>query len=368
MWTMKTCVVKSYNDRRGFGFLACTETADRFGRDVYMPKADAEATMAALLATGIDRETAVQMVNSGHGSPGHGGTGAASCSAALAALAQGPVAAAAAAAACEKKDEGEKSSAPSGLLGWGEWWMGSVGYPQAVCVQRLHKLTGTVVTPPLHQTGIISSEEARRRRVLCARVVAGVVVFDHDAGGQLRAIPGDVAESKIGVPPAAPPAEPRARMVCLASTDRAAGTVLGCFSLDLPRTSSSDDGCVASNAPNLRLPCHAFGDKLVLGGLPNESETDTDLEESELMKFFSKQGALNAIVAHAKNASFASVTFPGTCEVSRFLSRVAHAYADEKGTLIARLLPKEPSMESTATLPALPAPNLSTKVRGDNKS
>ena len=32
-------VVKSYNDRRGFGFLACTETADRFGRDVYMPKA-----------------------------------------------------------------------------------------------------------------------------------------------------------------------------------------------------------------------------------------------------------------------------------------------------------------------------------------
>ena len=32
-------VVKSYNDRRGFGFLACTETADQFGRDVYMPKA-----------------------------------------------------------------------------------------------------------------------------------------------------------------------------------------------------------------------------------------------------------------------------------------------------------------------------------------
>ena len=32
-------VVKSYNDRRGFGFLACAETADRFGRDVYMPKA-----------------------------------------------------------------------------------------------------------------------------------------------------------------------------------------------------------------------------------------------------------------------------------------------------------------------------------------
>lgn len=56
-------VVKSYNDRRGFGFLACTETADQFGRDVYMPKA--EATMAALLAAGIDRDTAVSMVLAG---------------------------------------------------------------------------------------------------------------------------------------------------------------------------------------------------------------------------------------------------------------------------------------------------------------
>ena len=67
-----------------------------------------------------------------------------------------------------------------------------------------------------------------------------------------------------------------------------------------------------------------------------------------------------AIVAHARTSSFASVTFPGTPEVARFLSRIAHAYADEKGTLIARLLPKEARMDEIPTLPALPAPNLTT--------
>jgi cold shock CspA family protein len=33
-------VVKSYNERRGFGFLACDETARRYGRDVYLSKVE----------------------------------------------------------------------------------------------------------------------------------------------------------------------------------------------------------------------------------------------------------------------------------------------------------------------------------------
>ncbi|CAK9015179.1 unnamed protein product [Durusdinium trenchii] len=141
-------------------------------------------------------------------------------------------------------------------------------------------------------------------------------------------------------------------MVCLSSTTRPQGTVLGCFTLDLPRTRSDD---LPGYRPNLRLPCHAFGDKLVLAGLPS------DLDETELMKFFSKQGANNAIVAHARDRSFASVTFSSIVDVARFLSRIAHAYADEKGTLIARLLSKTTSMEEIPTLPALPAPTLSTR-------
>ncbi|CAK9064769.1 Uncharacterized protein SCF082_LOCUS33293, partial [Durusdinium trenchii] len=343
-------VVKSYNDRRGFGFLACTETADQFGRDVYMPKA--EATMAALLATGIDRETAFTMVMTGN-------TAAAACSAALAAACHGPEASKAAAAACaaSSKEEGEKSSAPRLAeedLVFFRVRKSIEGYPQAVCVQRLHKLTGSVLHPPEEggRPGTIKSEEAT---AVCGR---REVFFDFEAAGQLRTIPGDLvsfcipeAESKIGQE-SVRPSEPFARMVCLSSTTRPQGTVLGCFTLDLPRTRSDD---LPGYRPNLRLPCHAFGDKLVLAGLPS------DLDETELMKFFSKQGANNAIVAHARDRSFASVTFSSIVDVARFLSRIAHAYADEKGTLIARLLSKTTSMEEIPTLPALPAPTLSTR-------
>jgi len=34
-------VIKSYNERRGFGFVACEETARNFGRDVYLSKEEA---------------------------------------------------------------------------------------------------------------------------------------------------------------------------------------------------------------------------------------------------------------------------------------------------------------------------------------
>merc|ERR1719311_910045 len=39
-------VIKSYNDRRGFGFLACEETARRFGRDVYLSKVESQVAIA----------------------------------------------------------------------------------------------------------------------------------------------------------------------------------------------------------------------------------------------------------------------------------------------------------------------------------
>merc|ERR1740121_3294846 len=35
-------VVKSYNERRGFGFVGSAETALRYGRDVYIPKAEVQ--------------------------------------------------------------------------------------------------------------------------------------------------------------------------------------------------------------------------------------------------------------------------------------------------------------------------------------
>ena len=142
-------------------------------------------------------------------------------------------------------------------------------------------------------------------------------------------------------------------MISLCSTSRASGTVLGCFTLDLPRT--LPDNVNAPLRANLKLPCHAFGDKLVLARL-----TD-DLDDAELMRFFSKQGATGAIVAHARACSFASVSFASIADVARFLGRIAHAFADDRGTLVARLLPLDPKLDAIATLPALPAPQLSAK-------
>lgn len=75
------------------------------------------------------------------------------------------------------------------------------------------------------------------------------------------------------------------------------------------------------------------------------------------MRFFSKQGASQAIVARARTCSFASVSFPSMVEVARFLGRTAHAFADDKETRIARLVALEPNAD-TARLPALPAPTL----------
>merc|ERR1719203_2179326 len=40
-------VVKSYNDRRGFGFVACAEIVAQHGRDVYLPKVEAALAAAA---------------------------------------------------------------------------------------------------------------------------------------------------------------------------------------------------------------------------------------------------------------------------------------------------------------------------------
>lgn len=39
-------IIKSYNTRRGFGFLACEDTARRWGRDVYLSKIESQAAIA----------------------------------------------------------------------------------------------------------------------------------------------------------------------------------------------------------------------------------------------------------------------------------------------------------------------------------
>eukprot|EP00930_Biecheleria_cincta_P006534 TRINITY_DN10755_c1_g1_i1.p1 TRINITY_DN10755_c1_g1~~TRINITY_DN10755_c1_g1_i1.p1 ORF type:complete len:878 (+),score=162.05 TRINITY_DN10755_c1_g1_i1:65-2698(+) len=351
-------VVKSYNDRRGFGFLACTETANQYGRDVYMPKA--EATLAALQAAGVDRDTGAAMVASGN-------TSAAAAAAAAAAIGGGPEAAKAAAAAAAQPAEGEKAPLAPRLaeedLVLFRVRRSVEGYPQGVCVLRLRKLPGRVVRPPADGAlGAIDSHEA------IAACGQREVPYEAADAGQVRLKAGDevsfcLPEARAGIdgagqPPQRSTGRVQAKMISLTISERSNGSVLGCFTLDLPRTRSSPEGeggQLLPERPNLKLPCHAFGDKLILAGLP------PDLDEAELMRFFSKQGATGTIVAHARACSFASVSFQGTADVARFLGRPAHAYADDKDTLIARLLPLAPGSEDSATLPALPSPILSAK-------
>lgn len=339
-------VVKSYNDRRGFGFLACTQTADTYGRDVYMPKA--EATQAAMDAAlgGLDGEDAKK----------------AAIEAQTAQAAAAVAAASAARTPAVDKDgkpvEGKAAEKPPPAPRLAEEdlvlfrvRLSVEGYPQAACVRKLRKLSGTIAEVPEDEgaDGAIRSEGA------FAAFGIKEVVLRKSHVGQVRLAVGDEvtfcmpeATEKGGPPAEASAGPPEAKMVFLARTTRSSGSVLGCFTLGLPRTGGGEG---EPERPNLMLDCHAFGDKLILAGLP------ADLEEAELMRFFSKQNASGVIVARARTCSFASVSFPGTVDVARFLGRTAHAFADEKDTRIARLCHLTPSAD-TARLPALPAPSL----------
>eukprot|EP00439_Symbiodinium_sp_Y106_P024034 s5831_g2.t3 len=59
--------VKSYNDRRGFGFVACAETAAEFGRDVYMAKLEAMFGMKSGRPMGSLSQTVCELTG-GHSS------------------------------------------------------------------------------------------------------------------------------------------------------------------------------------------------------------------------------------------------------------------------------------------------------------
>lgn len=343
-------VVKSYNDRRGFGFLACAETAMKYGRDVYMPKA--EAAQAAL-------DAAIEE-----------GDEAALAAAALAAEAAAKAAAAKAAALAAQENGGTvppkdappiEKPPPAPRLAEEDLVRFRVrlsveGYPQAACVKKMRKFIGAVSRIPPEEdydaAGALSSSDASSQLHL-----PEIPVTRRNCG-QLRLAIGDEVTFCVPDPAELLPANVeassltdsslKAKMVFLAKTARSNGSVLGCFTLDLPRTGGGENPV---SRPNLQLHCHAFGDKLILAGLPS------DLEEAELMRFFSKQGATGTIVAHARACSFASVSFPSVVEVARFLGRTAHALSDDKDTLMAQLLPLAPGTD-TALLPALPAPTL----------
>eukprot|EP00931_Biecheleriopsis_adriatica_P052480 TRINITY_DN3052_c0_g1_i1.p1 TRINITY_DN3052_c0_g1~~TRINITY_DN3052_c0_g1_i1.p1 ORF type:complete len:812 (-),score=183.61 TRINITY_DN3052_c0_g1_i1:164-2302(-) len=229
------------------------------------------------------------------------------------------------------------------------------GFPQAVQVQRLRKYTGVVTYPPElvnssssspWQPGCLTSQE-----VAMAYGGSGQVVVPQEACGQVRLVPGDTVTFCLPQElqeqhTKAPKTKLEAKLVMLVQSQRPSGSVLGCCRIKLPRPAAGDG--MSQPAP-LGLDCHAFNSKVILSGL------SVDVGESELMRFFSKQGASKVIVAHARGCSFASITFPSMKEVSTFLGRCAHAFADDKETRIATLH-NHTMKRDEARLPALPAP------------
>lgn len=319
--------VKSYNDRRGFGFVSCSETAIEYQRDVYIAKP--EALIAAAEAEGLDASVVASGATDKHPLPR---------------LAE---------------DDIVRFRVKASLE----------GFPQAVHVQKLTKMRGTVAKMPTYfLSESPSADEALGRIVTfssqrspCKRCPREVT-FRRSACGQLLLRQGDevafCVPDEDGDTGAEAGASAEAACVVLAKAPHCDGSVLGCFSLQLPRPQALD----GRPRQDLLLDCHAFNDKVVLAGLPS------DVDKAELSRFFSKQGANQVIVVHAKGCSFASAAFPGVAEVARFVSREAHAFSDDKDTRVAYLVSRRSSgccsiagskAKDVRRLPALPSPSLS---------
>jgi len=308
-------MVKSYNARRGFGFIACEATAAKFGRDVYIAKAEVQLLAAS----------------EGHVPPPPSHTG-------------------------------EKPPPPSleeeDLVRF-YVKLSAEGYPQAEHIRRVRKFHGTVLEPPGEAAtddeapfGRIASDDlaaargirdAIVRRASCgrARLAAGDrVTFCLQDQGPTYTISGEMVVDALLV-------------MLVPRPQHNIGCILGCCILNLPRTPAP--GGWGGYRPDLQLDCHALGDRIILSGLPQ------DVDQSELMRFFSKHGATQVGVAVSRAGAFASVAFPGMSEVARFMARSKHTFADDKETRLARLLPRcacnaPQGPNGAVRLPGLPAP------------
>jgi len=339
-------VVKSYNERRGFGFLACEETALSFGRDVYLSKDEASVLL---------QEPAV-------GS------------------------AAAAASAAAPADDEKKQSFPikEGDFVQFEVQLSREGHPQAVRARRVRRLRGKILRPPTRGGGegaILVQGDVKAGEASAAappppgppdpdveRLIGTEVRVRQADCGQLQLVASDevvfccIAAADAADGGGLPVLE--AQLVELVRTSRASGSILGCFTLELPRALDPQTGSEGETAqpavvpPPAVLDGHALTDRVVLAGLPS------DLGAAELKKLLSKLGATDAVVTWAEGdqlreaCGFASVSFAGPIEIARVLCRAAHTINDQGSTQLARLGPRRGDGEVVA-LPALPTPIVS---------
>lgn len=327
-------VIKSYNERRGFGFVACEETARIFGRDVYLSKEEAS-------------QLAKEPIVSGEVAPA--------------------------------PEEGQPPLKEGDFVSF-QVQRSTEGYPQALNARRLRRLRGSVVHGTLPRDGaegkIVVNGDGREGAEAAAepdqelqRLLGAEVRVRQADCGQLRLVPGDEVIFCCQAAREVSPSSERvleAQLVELLWTPRTvvsgSGSILGCFTLELPRTldPSVDQEETKEQAPPAMLDGHALVDRVVLAGLP------VDLEEPELMRLFSKLGATEAMVSCPEcdlehTSRFASVSFSGPVDVARMLTRAAHTINAQGCTQLARLLPHR---DGVVVLPALPMPTLAVADGG----
>lgn len=250
--------LKSYNERRGFGFVACDETARCWGRDVYLSKVESQGSVGDVdepLKEGSHVQFAVVLSEE--------------------------------------------------------------GFPQAAAVKRLQQLCGTVSQFSEAQGGTIVCDAAT------PDVPGDEVLVPLGSFGRLILHPGDRVSFCL-VKPLASTGPKEAQLIQLIGTSRPQCAMLGCFSVELPRSVVPE---VISVVP-IVLDCHAFQNQLCLAGVPGE------IGETELMQFFGKHGATHVAILPD---GFASVHFSSMFDVARLLARELHAFNDQNGgTLVAR--------------------------------
>jgi hypothetical protein len=301
--------VKSFNTRRGFGFLSCEETALLFGRDVYLSKDE-----ALLLSTDVTDKIGTE-----------------------AAVAAGT----------------EKLKVPSpveeGDVLLFQVKLSTEGFPQAIQAKKIHRLRGIVQqVPSPTEDGIIlvrgsastqgqdASHSLDHHANRVKDMLGTQVQLSHSECGQLKLMPNDEVAFCCADSGGDGCGVQEAQLVELLCTSRAAGSVLGCFSLILPYfpPKASDDEELPTVIPSVELQGHALTDCVYLSDVPLQ------VNEVDLMRLFGKLGAKEAMVTPVGNThSFATVFFTGHEHVAKFLVQAIHAVSENGMTQLAHVGP-----------------------------
>jgi len=272
--------VKSLNTRRGFGFVSCEETAQRFGRDVYLSK-DEVMALATDPFVATTKADAAATANSVQPKP--------------------PV------------QEGDALLFKVKL---------SVeGFPQVVQAQKMRRLRGVVLSPPsADRDGTIIVSTAASGELLGSEVR-----LKQASCGQLQLL----ADDKIDFCCTGGVQALEAQLIELVHTSRKPCSVLGWFSLEMP---CFRDEAEAMAEERVHLGGQALLDRILL------SEVPSNLGEHDLMRLFGTMGGQEAIVTPANangSMGFASVAFDGPGSVAKFLVSTSHTVTDNGSTQLA---------------------------------